>query len=77
MTRPNDSLKRRSGGDYLHFIITVLCYRLAVACRELGDLFLHTTVANSQAVLDALHAADLGSDSYGDPRTIELAIPGR
>ena len=77
MTRPNDSLKRRSGGDYLHFIITVLCYRLAVACRKLGDLYLHTTAANSQAVLDALHAADLGRDSDGRPRTIELAIPGR
>ena len=77
VTRPNDSLKRRSGGDYLHFIITVLCYRLAVACRKLWQLSLHTTAANSQAVLDALHAADLGRRSDGDPRTIELVIPGR
>ena len=77
VTRSNGSLKRRSGGDYLHFIITVLCYRLAVACRKLYRLFLHTTVANSQAVLDALHAADLGSDSDGRPRTFRLWVPGR
>ena len=78
VTRPNDSLKRRSGGDYLHFIITVLCYRLAVACRKLYQLFLHTTAANSQAVLDALHAADLGSDSDGSvPVPSSSCIPGR
>ena len=77
VTRPNDSLKRRSGGDYLHFIITVLCYRLAVACRKLSVLYLHTTAANSQAVLDALHVADLGRMSDGRPRTFGLYIPGR
>ena len=77
VTRSNGSLKRRSGGDYLHFIITVLCYRLAVACRKLEWLRLHTTAANSQAVLDALHAANLGSGSWGRPRTIVLWVPGR
>ena len=70
MTRPNVSLKCRSGGDYLHFIVTVLCYRLAVGpCRKLR---------NSQAALDALIQVqtDLGSGSCR-PRTIELRVPGR
>ena len=49
--------------------------RLAVVCRKLFKLWVHTTAANAQAVLDALLQADLGSDSRGRPRAIEFIVP--
>ena len=49
--------------------------RLAAACRKLLKLFVHTTAANSQAMLDALHPTELGSDSGGEPRTVWLYVP--
>ena len=53
--------------------------RLAVACVRLTDLWLFTTPDSYRAVLSALLAVqqDLGIDSYGRPRTIELCVPGK
>ena len=55
----------------------LLCYRLVKSCRELWILYLHCTADTGRAVLTALKEADLGRDSYGEPRTIDLRVPGR
>ena len=57
--------------------VSLLCYRLVKSCRQLQYLYLHCTADTTRAVLTALKEADLGRDSYGLPRTIELGVPGR
>ena len=49
--------------------------RLVVACRKLEKVYLHTTAANNQDVLDALLRTDFGSDSGGNRRTVKLVVP--
>ena len=55
----------------------LLCRSLAEACQRLGHLYINTDLATSQAVLDGLLQAQLGSDSDGRPRHILLHVPGR
>ncbi|XP_043201265.1 uncharacterized protein LOC122370067 [Amphibalanus amphitrite] len=47
--------------------------RMAVTCRKLKTLFIGSSTENCQAVLTALHEADLGCDG-GQSRTINLWV---
>ncbi|XP_043217273.1 uncharacterized protein LOC122379282 isoform X2 [Amphibalanus amphitrite] len=49
--------------------------RLVKSCRKLQELWLHCTADTGQAVLTALKEADLGRDSDGRPRIINLIVP--
>ncbi|KAF0297998.1 hypothetical protein FJT64_004638 [Amphibalanus amphitrite] len=51
--------------------------RLVKSCRKLYRLYLHCTADIGRAVLTALKEADLGRNSYGRPRTIDLRVPCR
>ena len=80
-----DSLQSCSGLRYLRLgtiqgppeatVTAAAVSRLAVACRGLSELCIHTTAANGQALVDALHRTELGRDGAGNARLIRLGIP--